>query len=212
MIAGGQIDFMQEFLRRKQLMKKLIRLFAFLALSAAPVMAQGYARFDLSAGGSFRVYQQSEKASDSKIGMPGWYASADYNFHKFRNHFGVEIEGSGNYRNQGYYGRTSVYTFFAGPRIYPFGHHKLTPYGHVLFGGGYYRNVIPPAGGADFTTLRTYGSKAWEAGGGLDLNIKKHWGVRMLELDYARTRFYSYNIKQANYRASIGVIYRFGGR
>jgi Outer membrane protein beta-barrel domain len=191
------------------LMKKLMGLFAFLALSATPMMAQDYARFDFSAGGSMRSFQQSETAKGTTIGMPGWYGSIDYNFHKFRSHFALELEGSGNYRDQGYFGRTTVYTYLVGPKIYPFGHHKLTPYGHVLIGGAYYRNDVPAVGGAQ-STIQSSASNAWEGGVGMDWNIKKHWGVRVLEFDYAQTRFFAYKITQTNYRASIGINYRFG--
>lgn len=211
MIAGGQIDFMHAILRRTLLMKKLIGIFAFLTLSAAPVMAQGYARFDFSAGGDMRLFQQAENPRITTIGMPGWYASGDYNFHKFRNHFAVEIQASGNYRDQGDFGKTSVYTALMGPKIYPFGHHKLTPYGHVLFGGGYYRNEIPAQSGFD-AAVQSSSTKAWQGGVGLDMNIKKHWGVRLLELDYTQTRFFGYKITENNYQANIGIVYRFGSR
>jgi hypothetical protein len=192
-------------------MNRLIGLFAFLVMSAAPAMAQDYSRFDLSAGASFRGFQQSEKAPESLIGMPGWYFSADYNIHGFHNLLGAEIQAMGDYRQQGYFGQTSVYTFLVGPRIYPVGHHKLTPYGHVLFGGGYYRNYVPPEAGGLATTF-TYGSKAWEAGGGLDLNIRKHWGVRLLEFNFGQTGFFNYKITQTNYVAAVGINYRFGGK
>ncbi len=192
-------------------MKKLLWLFAFLVFGTAPVMAQGSSRFELSAGGSFRLFQQTETSDESKIGMPGWYASGVYNIHHFRDHFGVQLEGTGGYRSQGTFGDTSIYTLLIGPRVYPFGHHKLTPYGQFLFGEGYYRNEIPAYGGYQSSVYSSYG-KAWEVGGGLDLRIKKHWGVRMMQFDFGQTRFFSSSIYQTNYRASIGIIYRFGGR
>jgi hypothetical protein len=195
------------------LMKKLIGIFVFSVLCSASVMAQGYARFDFSGGGSFRAFTQTQTSDGATIGMPGWYASLDYNIHRFRNHFGLEIEGSGNYRNQIVLGPTSVYTLLVGPKIYPFGHHKLTPFGHVLYGAAYYRDGIPAQNPFDYT-LRQSSSKAWEAGGGLDLNIRKHWGVRMLQVDYGQTDLYFLGARstQNNYRASIGINYRFGGR
>jgi opacity protein-like surface antigen len=209
MIADGKMDSIKGIARRMVLMKKLIGLFAFLALSAAPLMAQSYPRFDFSVGGSMRSFQQSETATGITIGMPGWYGAIDYNFHRFRNHFALELQAAGNYRDQGYFGRTSVYTYLVGPKIYPLGHHKLTPYGHVLIGGAYNRNDVPPEVGG-VSTIQSSASNAWETGLGLDWNIKKHWGVRLLEFDYGQTRFFQYKTIQTNYVASIGINYRFG--
>jgi Outer membrane protein beta-barrel domain len=195
------------------LMRKLIGIFAFLAVCAAPATAQGVQRFDFSAGGSFRVFQQTFTADEAKVGMPGWYASGDYNIHKFRNHFGLEMEGSGNYRNLITLGSTSIYTLLVGPKIYPFGHHKLTPFGHVLFGGGYYRDAVPPQ--TNFPHhIYEYGSGVWEGGAGLDLNVRKHWGVRVIEFDYAQTRFPVFGpyASEGNYKVSIGINYRFGAK
>ena len=44
------------------------------------------------------------------------------------------------------------------------------------------------------------------------MNIKQHWGVRLMQFDIGQTSFFSYKVKQTNYRASIGVTYRFGKR
>jgi hypothetical protein len=211
MIADGQTSFVQEILRRQLLMKKLVGLIAFLLASSAPVMAQDIPRFDVSAGPSFRLFQQTFLPDEARVGMPGWYLSGDYNIHRFRNHFGVEMEGSGNYGNEIVLGITSVYTLLVGPKIYPVGHHKLTPFGHVLFGGGYYRDDIPAQGG-DLAHDRAYGSFVWEGGVGLDLNVRKNWGVRMIQFDYAQTRFPIEGIynNEVNYKVSIGVVYRFG--
>jgi hypothetical protein len=211
MIAGGQTDIIREIFRRKLLMKKLIGLFVFVVVCAGPVKAQDYARFDISGGPSFRVFQQTFTPDEARIGMVGWYLAADYNFHKFRNHFAAEFESSGNYRNQIVLGTTSVYTIALGPKFYPLGHHRLTPFGHVLFGGGYYRDAIPAEGGFS-PYVQSYGSFAWEGGGGLDLNVRKHWGVRMIEFDYAQTRFPIQGVhnNENNYRIAFGINYRFG--
>jgi hypothetical protein len=188
-------------------MKRLLGIFALLALSAAPTMAQE-ARFELSAGGSFRVFQQTETPSSSRIGMPGWYFSGVYNLHRFWNRFGFQLEGTGAYRDQGTFGNTSIYSLQAGPRFYPFGHHKLTPYGEVLLGQAYYMNQIPAYGGYS-SSHYSYTAFSWEGGVGMELNLRKHWGVRVLQVDYAQTNFFSYGVRQNNYRASVGIIYRF---
>jgi hypothetical protein len=50
---------------------------------------------------------------------------------------------------------------------------------------------------------------AWEAGGGFDWVHSRRWEVRLLELDYAPTKFFG-NGTKSGYRGSIGIIYRFG--
>jgi hypothetical protein len=53
-------------------------------------------------------------------------------------------------------------------------------------------------------------------GGGFDVKFKKRWSIRLIELDYEHTNFYQINsgnyggTAQGNYRASVGMIYRFG--
>ena len=121
-------------------MKRLLGILGFLAVLATPAVAQQTVpRWDLSAGGSFRLFQQTDTADDSKIGMPGWYFSGVFNIRRFRSIFGVQLEGTGVYRHQGTFGNTSIYTLQAGPRIYLLGHHKVTPYGEITFGDGYYQ-------------------------------------------------------------------------
>lgn len=189
-------------------MRKLFVIAAFFALAALPARAQ-YDRYELSAGGSFRVFQQGNTADLSRIGMPGWYFSGVFNERRFHGIFGLQLEGTGAYRDQGTFGNTHIYTILGGPRVYLLGHHKLTPYGEIKFGYGYYTNDIPAFGGYQASTLISRGV-TWEGGAGLELNLKQHWGVRMIQFDAGQTSFFSYKTKQTNYRASIGVIYRFG--
>lgn len=188
-------------------MKRLLVVLGFLALSAGPAVAQ-QEHFEFSVGGSFRAFQQTETSDQSRIGMPGWYFAGVFNIHRFRNFLGVQLEGTGSYRGQGVVGNTSIYTAQIGPRIYPIGHHKLTPYGEVLFGVGYYRNDIPAYGGFQ-PSVYSYTGDTWEAGGGMEMNIKHHWGLRLMQFDFGQTHFFSKSERQTNYRASIGITYRF---
>ena len=76
-------------------MKKLFGLFACLALFILPAMAQNMPRADLSAGYSLRLYTLPDYA---RVGMNGWYASADYNIFHW---LGAAAEATGAYRNNG---------------------------------------------------------------------------------------------------------------
>lgn len=199
-------------------MRKLAVLVGLLAVWMVPVRAQdapekpepkkaSIPKFELSAGYAYRAYGVSPAAS---LAMNGGYASADYSFTRW---LGAEGEVVGVYKNQGVLGKTDIYTFLVGPRVYPFKHHKLTPFGHLLFGAGRYSKATP--------TYQVFPAKyvhdtafAWEAGGGLDLYLRKHWGVRLIEVDMGHTGFSiaGYPTSQSERRISAGIVYRFGER
>jgi opacity protein-like surface antigen len=207
-------------------MKKPAALFALLALLAGPAMAQDNPapaqetpaeqkpakhaqrytpRIELSGGFTYRKFYFPGGLT---LGMQGWYASVDYNlFHRV----GLYAEGSAAYKNRGLPGNTSIYTIMAGPRVYPLGHRKLTPFAHVLFGEGYYRNVIPSFGGFTGPVQRITAS-TWQAGGGVDFNLSKHVGIRAFEADYGTIKFFGNPIDRGSGRVSFGVVYRFGGK
>jgi len=153
-----------------------------------------------------------------KIGMNGWVGSFDYNWKQW---LGFEAEAQGLYKtitSQAAATETpSLYTAMAGPQIFPFRHHKVTPFGHFLYGEGYYRDAFGPYGGVG-SAVNTYFSHAWEGGGGLDVHIKPHWSVRGM-FDYGSTHFTASGSSssgssagQGGYRFSIGMVYYFGER
>ena len=159
--------------------------------------------YEVSAGYSLRVFTQPNYA---RIGLNGAYGSFDYNI---LNRIGAALEFSGGLRDQGPNGNLSIYSVLVGPQIYPFSHrHKITPFAHVLFGEGIYRNGYPAYGGFPHTVV-TSGGFSWEAGGGVDVVRTAHWEIRMIQLDFAQTKFLG-NQTQTNYRGSIGFVYRFG--
>lgn len=163
-------------------------------------------KYELSAGYARRSYYQP---ITSTIWLNGWYASAAYNRWRW---LGAEAEGMGVYKNQGgFLGNTSIYDFLVGPKLYPLGHRKLTPFGHVLLGIAYYRNTTAAYGGYPSAT-KTANTFAWEAGGGLDLNLSQHWSVRLIQLDYGGANFFggSSSTVHGATRVAAGFVYRFG--
>jgi len=222
-------------------MKKLVGLFVFAALVASAAFAQAQAqqgqsssgppvqvrkegpsktpkrkkgpppetpKIELSASGSFNRYTAP---IGYYVDMAGWNGSADYNLRRWA---GAQIEASGDYGRKAYFGKSSVYTILAGPQFFPLRHHKITPWGHFLFGEGYYRNSIPAFGGFQ-PKVNTDFAFVWEGGAGVDINFKQHWLIRFPQFDYMSTRFLrtgSTQPAQSNYRASIGIVYRIGKR
>jgi opacity protein-like surface antigen len=211
-------------------MTKPFGLFVLLVLCISPAMAQDSApalrdqsappqekpekrgsekpRYELSAGYAYRSYYQS---GASTMWLNGWYASATYNLWRW---LGAEAEGMGVYKDQGIIlGKTRIYNFLVGPKLYPFGHRKLTPFGHVLLGAARYSNTVPPLGPYGSVT-RTATAYAWEAGGGLDYDLSRHWGVRLIQVDFGSANFFggSSATTRGNKRIVVGIVYRFGER
>ncbi|MGD0963998.1 MAG: hypothetical protein ABSA57_08885 [Candidatus Acidiferrales bacterium] len=161
------------------------------------------ALYEVSGGYSLRSYAESNTV---RIGLNGGYGSLEYNI---LSRLGAAAEVSGGFRNQGLDGDLSIYSVLAGPQIFPFKHRrKVTPFAHVLFGEAFYRNDYPAVGGFPHL-VSTDRAFAWEAGGGFDWVHSTRWEIRLLQLDYAPTKFFG-NGTKTGYRASIGVIYRFG--
>ncbi len=162
------------------------------------------ARYELFGGFAYRSNYQTNGTAPY---YSGWVGSFDRNFLRF---LGVEGEGSGTYKNQGVItGNAAVYTFMAGPRFYPLGHRKITPFIHVLVGMGMQRLTTGPFGGYSQTTT-TNTVRAWEGGGGLDWTISSHWAVRVIEFDFGGANFVGGNATQGPKRYSAGMVYHFG--
>jgi opacity protein-like surface antigen len=173
-----------------------------LVVVTIPAVAQGVGPIEASAGYTLRVYTQPDYSHSA---LNGWYASADYNI---LHRIGAAGEITGTYKDLGTNGNLSVYSAMVGPQIYPFAHnHKITPFGHVLFGVGFYRISYPAFGGFP-ATVTTDTNFSWQAGGGVDMTRTKHWAIRLIELDYGSTNFPA-NRSHSTYRASVGFVYHF---
>jgi hypothetical protein len=168
-------------------------------------------KYEISAGFAHRSFGET---GAQKIGMNGWDGSFVDNW---KHLLGFEGEIQGVYKTisstAAATATPSLYTAMAGPRIYPFRHHKLSPFGHFLYGEGYYRQAFGPYGGFG-SRVTNFFSHAWEGGGGLDVHIKPQWSVRG-GFDYGSTRFGSSSggvSSQGSYRISVGLVHYIGER
>src|SRR5208282_3510139 len=167
---------------------------------APPVAAERYTpEYEISAGYAYRKFYFPDEPTAPTLGMNGGYASVDRNFKRW---LGADAEVSAAFRNRGIYGNSSVYTLLVGPQLYPLKHRKLTPFAHLLFGVGYYRNAIPP-NQAFGSLVRDWTALAWSGGGGLDLYLKQHLGIRLFEYDYNVAHFYGGNVDKGSGRVSV---------
>jgi hypothetical protein len=216
-------------------MKKLVGLFGLLALFTVPALAQDSTtappdqaptaptepatpvkvkhtnptpKYEISGGFTYRTYYGSNSSS---IGMYGGFGSFDYNIFRW---LGAEGEGLGVTGTLKVIGippvDLKVYTILGGPKFYPFGHRKITPFGHFLYGVGINTSAIPPFAGYGGNS-NTVAVSAWEVGGGLDFYPGKHWGFRLIQYDYGSAKFLGNGVpNQGSQRLSFGVVYRFG--
>jgi opacity protein-like surface antigen len=165
-------------------------------------------KYEISAGFDHRSYGP---AGSSRIGMHGWDGSFDYDWKSW---LGFEGEIQGVYATISAPGAAtatpSIYTILGGPQIFPFRHHKISPFGHFLYGEGYLRQAFGPYNSFG-SSVNDFYSHAWEGGGGIDVKFKENWAVRGM-FDYGSTRFGggSGTSSDSSYRISIGLVYYLG--
>ena len=193
-------------------MKKLFGVFALLAVSGIPTLAQDRRGesplFEVNGGYTFQRWDLPSAAQS-----PGGPSALNYNGFNVGGAIHIlkwaalaaDVTGTYNSNNGA---DTKIFSYLAGPRIYPLGHHKLTPYGHALFGVA----TLHIPGNAPATE----GKFSFEIGGGLDWAVLRHVAIRLGQFDYQRTQFLRYVDpsvdNQNNFKYSAGVVFRFGER
>src|SRR5271167_106000 len=108
----------------------------------------------------------------------------------------------------------NLFTYMFGPVVkYRAG--KFEPFGEVLLGGAhtnFYGNACNNAGicGAKSPTNNAF---SMAIGGGIDIAVSQHFGIRLVDADYLLTRFGNNftggNNSQSNFRFQTGVQFRF---
>jgi hypothetical protein len=149
-------------------------------------------RFDIA--GMFTWIRSFEDKSD----YFGWNASFGGNITK---HFGLEVNGSGNYWNSPVSFVGSSYHGLAGGPKFSFPAGRMTPYIHFLVGFTYGRgSAFGYTASANFLTFMP--------GFGMDVNLNRHFAIRAFQADYPVLRgsgAWSYE----NLRIGGGFVTRF---
>jgi opacity protein-like surface antigen len=192
-------------------MKKMLGLVALLTLSSLPTLAQDTPKLEFGGGYAFRSWQVPPLAQPpSRFNMNGWDANATYNF---TNKISAALDVTDTRNNSN--GDQSIYSFMAGPRLYPVGHHKLTPFVHVMAGLGRYKLYLPPDPTIPEPALNYSENRlAFDFGGGIDASINSRVAIRVAQVDYERTVFTVFTDpgSQNNYRFSAGVVVHLGSK
>jgi hypothetical protein len=131
----------------------------------------------------------------------GWNGAVSVNPDRI---FGFTADVSGHYQDF-IFGNTDTLTILAGPRFTARNEYATT-FMHVLFGRTRSRSEVRTLD-MNFDTEEK--SFAVAIGGGIDVNVTEHFGFRILQVEYALTRFNSgIRSNQHNLRAGIGFVFR----
>jgi outer membrane protein OmpA-like peptidoglycan-associated protein len=140
------------------------------------------------------------RVDDPKVPIfdKGFATSYTYNFSKW---LGMTGEVSGHYN--GY--PDVVYQFLVGPRVKIRTEDHFSIFAHTLVGMAH----IAP------TRANTQEHFSSKLGGGFDLDLNQHWGIRIAEVDFTYTKFDSpvvgfHIIRWEGITAQTGIIYSFG--
>ena len=180
---------------------------SFIGLSARPASAQ-VARMEV--GGEYSFVHTNAPPGGcgcfSMNGGTGWFA---YNL--FPNLAVIGEIGGEHASNIDHTSADLTLTSFLGGARYSRNWFKeMAPFGQLLLGGAHASGALTPASSGLSSSANAF---ALVAGGGMDLEMSRHWKVRLIEVDYFLTRFDNgSNDHQNNLRVSLGVAYRFGGR
>jgi outer membrane protein with beta-barrel domain len=173
-------------------MKKTVWLVVTIVFLAGPAFAEDFPRADVSVGYSFLRLGGTGGTSQN-----GASASIAGNVNSW---FGV-VGDVGGYHSSPFGASLNTYSFLFGPR-FSLRSKRVTPFVQVLFGGA---RLAAGAGGFSASVTPFVIS----AGGGIDLRMSQHVALRP-QLDYLNFRHGGQSGNAA--RASLGIVFRFGGR
>jgi opacity protein-like surface antigen len=94
--------------------------------------------------------------------------------------------------------------YLFGPRVTYRSYGRLAPFAHVLFGGERFTASATGLGSASSNSF------ALALGGGADYNLRGHFAIRLIQVEYLYTNFGG--VRQNNARIEAGIVYRWGGR
>lgn len=176
-------------------MNKYVVILGMLLLCALPLLAQDeFPRAQVFGGYSYMSVDTS--GASNRQSLNGWNAQASVNFNKW---LGLTADFGGYYGSP-FEVTVHDYSFVFGPTVTYRAEH-VAPFFHALFGGNHI-NGQALGGSAGDTAF------AMAIGGGLDIPIKEHFGVRVAQVDWLRTQHFS--TSQNNIRVSTGIMFNFG--
>jgi hypothetical protein len=204
-------------------MKKLLLVFGAILLCGMPLLAQDteYPKFELSGMASAVIYDIDVLGDET---MWGYGVGGQYNVSKW---FGIVGEWNAAHGESGpvtlYPDGTAVsvpkldtrvQTLLFGPRV-SLRTKPVTVFGHFLVGPGTTK-LNDEAGAIDFKSITSW-QIAYAIGGGVDINMGRHFALRPAQFDYV---FIDSDLKQItgsndapgawnNFRYQLGGVIKF---
>jgi opacity protein-like surface antigen/outer membrane protein OmpA-like peptidoglycan-associated protein len=184
----------------------------------------GAPRAELFVGYSYLRAIPAPTTGNRLMWMNGGSTSLALNFNRY---LGI-VGDFGAYTNSqmrfqgGYWSTVDVdnpnvgaFSYLFGPRISFRSHSRVTPFVQALFGGMHANEVSLSHCTFSCTFLPSENTFAWAAGGGLDVRVRRHFAIRLIQAEYLMTRFPDYSTglttSQNDMRLSSGIVFRFGG-
>jgi outer membrane protein OmpA-like peptidoglycan-associated protein/opacity protein-like surface antigen len=184
----------------------------------------GTPKAELFVGYSYLRAVPAPAAGNRLMWMNGGSTSLALNFNRY---LGI-VGDFGAYTNSemrfqgGYVGTVDVdnanvgaFSYLFGPRISFRNHGRVTPFVQALFGEMHANEVTLANCTFSCTFLPSQNTFAWTAGGGLDIRVRRHFAIRLIQAEYLMTRFQDYSTgltaSQNDMRLSSGIVFRFGG-
>ena len=110
--------------------------------------------------------------------------------------------------------KTNVHTIMVGPRFSYRKIEKITPFAHALFGVSRTHDQSQfRSGTLESSFSNTDTTFAMAIGGGLDVKLSKSFALRVIQADYLYKRQGFDRIgfdNHHNFRAAVGIVFRFG--
>lgn len=176
-------------------MRKVLAIALLLLFCGVYTVAQDYPKAQVFGGFSY-LHADTEGATVTSLGLPagssiktwypGWEAAVQFNLTKL---LGVKGDFSGNYGTPVTVPGVPLpsartYSFLFGP-VVSFRGERATPFVHALFGGNH---ISLDASTTLATPAGSETAFAMAFGGGLDVKLTHHFGLRVGQFDYLYTK------------------------
>jgi opacity protein-like surface antigen len=174
----------------------------FLALSV-PAMAQNKPDVEVFGG-----YSHLDLLGVGNFGFNGGSGSVSVNMSKW---FGL-VGDFGGYHTSAFGSSATAISYMGGPKFSYRKMERITPFAQALFGGMHLtQSVGGICNGGSGCKANPF---AMAMGGGLDVNLTPHLGIRLVQAEYLYTRFGGEGIatSQNGLRVSAGIVFRWGGK
>ena len=183
-----------------------------------------FPRVELFLGYSY-IRGVPEDASNRIVSLHGGDANVAINFNRhwglvgdFSGYHASELQFNGPGTSRVVDANGDFFMYMGGPR-YSFRHERWTPFLHALFGVANAKivTVVACTGSPVCTPLPSETVFAMALGGGLDVKVRRHFALRLVQAEYLMTRFRDPSTiagersARNNMRLSTGVVFRFGG-